>query len=316
MRARAHGWAGSGLARSVAASAEAQALVALDLAEDRLGAPGARALAAARLDQLVVLRLAGNQLGDEGARALAAARSLPSLRALDLAGNAIGDDGVCALCASPLASRLAALDLGGNRVGPAGARALARLSSLVALDLGGNPLGDEGARALADGALGVLAQLELRRTQLTGRALWALAGAPALGRLVALGLGRNHIDAGGVRALVRAAAALAALDLYANPLGDDGAAALAAAPLAALERLNLTRAGLGDDGARALARGQLPRLTTLELGNNRIGDEGARALAASPRLPSLARLVLDGNPCDPAVTVVDDRGPAPVRAAG
>ncbi|CAK0841104.1 unnamed protein product [Prorocentrum cordatum] len=115
---------------------------------------------------------------------------------------------------------------------------------------------------------------------------------------------------------------LQALDLFGNRVGDEGAAALAAAlrapgALPSLQVLNLTNNRVGDEGAAALAAalrapGALPSLQVLDLGDNRVGAEGAAVLAAALRapgaLPRLQLLHLGGNR-------VGDEGAAALRAA-
>jgi len=77
-------------------------------------------------------------------------------------------------------------------------------------------------------------------------------------------------------------------------IGDEGAAAIAAAPSAAkLHTLSLGFAGLGPAGARALAQSTLlTSVTTLNLEGNDIGDDGAQALAGSKALAGLRVLKL------------------------
>jgi hypothetical protein len=71
--------------------------------------------------------------------------------------------------------------------------------------------------------------------------------------------------------------------------GDEGAAALAAAPwLANLRVLHLSQCEIGPAGAHALASTHhFANLHTLGLGHNPIGDQGARSLAGSPHLAGL-----------------------------
>ncbi len=109
------------------------------------------------------------------------------------------------------------------------------------------------------------------------------------------------------------------LNLTRNPVGDAGAAALAAGPCgAALERLFVAEAGLGPAGATSLAA--LPSLSWLSIGGQPLGDAGATSLAAAPSIAHLEiphaevggagaralisgtaahQLVLDGNPIGP-----------------
>ncbi|CAK0872197.1 unnamed protein product [Prorocentrum cordatum] len=81
------------------------------------------------------------------------------------------------------------------------------------------------------------------------------------------------------------------LGLDGNRVGDEGAAALAAAlrapgALPSLQLLGLDGNRVGDEGAAALAAalrapGALPRLQLLGLASNRVGGEGAEALRAA-----------------------------------
>jgi uncharacterized protein (TIGR02996 family) len=91
-------------------------------------------------------------------------------------------------------------------------------------------------------------------------------------------------------------AALATLELR-GPIGDEGAAALAASPhLRNLRTLLLRSTRIGDRGAAALARSAtLVSLSALSLAFNQVRDEGAQALAASPHLAHLRQLNLEGN---------------------
>lgn len=86
------------------------------------------------------------------------------------------------------------------------------------------------------------------------------------------------------------------LVLASAQIGDEGALALAEAPLTALTKLDLWGNQIGDKGAHALAWSpQLARLKQLDLGYNQLGPEGARALATSPHMAGLSLLVLSGN---------------------
>src|SRR5438270_661467 len=96
--------------------------------------------------------------------------------------------------------------------------------------------------------------------------------------------GRRYAGARFAHALAVAgtAGALRVLSLAGNPLGDDGARALADAPwLAGLEALDLSRARLTSRAAWALAAAPLARLRRLALKRNRLDAAGAAALAAT-----------------------------------
>lgn len=94
------------------------------------------------LPMLSNLRLCENRLGTPGARALAGV----ALRRLNLRNNQIGDGGAGALSDSPAEI----LELEHNGIGPVGAEMLA-LGCARVLDLSRNELGDDGARLLARG---------------------------------------------------------------------------------------------------------------------------------------------------------------------
>ncbi|CAJ1385243.1 unnamed protein product [Effrenium voratum] len=73
------------------------------------------------------------------------------------------------------------------------------------------------------------------------------------------------------------------LNLSMNPLGDEGAAhvaALLARPGLPLARLSLNGCGIGAQGARHLASAlaERPELSVVELMNNRLGAEGGEAI--------------------------------------
>jgi uncharacterized protein (TIGR02996 family) len=84
------------------------------------------------------------------------------------------------------------------------------------------------------------------------------------------------------------------LDLWGNPLGDDGVRALLVSPyLASVRALRLAQTGLRAEGAAAVAdTAALAGLEELDLSHNHIGTRGAQALADSPYLKGLRWLVL------------------------
>ncbi|WP_043511909.1 MULTISPECIES: gala protein [unclassified Actinoplanes] len=212
---------------------------------NRIGPDGAAVLAErlAADDTVRALWLKRNPVGDEGVARLAAALAgNPILRTLDLVNTGLTVTGLTVLTDALVAggARLQRLFLGGNGLGPDAVGVLARLiheAGVHELYLAANHLGDRGAAALGEAAHGV----------------------PAI-----LGLGGNGITATGAAALARDCAAWQILDLSrppseralgatANDLGDEGAAAFAAAlPTARLRRLDLRRTGIGGRGARLL----------------------------------------------------------------
>jgi uncharacterized protein (TIGR02996 family) len=87
------------------------------------------------------------------------------------------------------------------------------------------------------------------------------------------------------------------LDLSGNPVRDQGARLLAAAPsLSHVRGLNLSSSGIGDSGLRALAHSpHLRALRELYLCDNYISDAGIRSLANSPLAQRLETLYLRFN---------------------
>ena len=95
-------------------------VVHLHLLEARLGAAGARRLAASPgLRRLETLDLHGGGIGDDGAIALAGSAQLAQVRRLLLPHNRIGDAGALALARAPHLAGLAELALADNRIGEA-----------------------------------------------------------------------------------------------------------------------------------------------------------------------------------------------------
>src|SRR5262245_24512547 len=108
-------------------------------------------------------------------------------------------------------------------------------------------------RLLRSGVLDRLATLDLSHARLGDAAVELLAGGARSGRLRHLLLAGNGISERGCRAVTRAAASLAQLDLSRNPLGPEGAEVLAgAASLGRLRRLDVSQCRLTPEGARSL----------------------------------------------------------------
>ena len=126
------------------------------------------------------------------------------------------------------------------------------------------------------------------------------------GHLTYLTIAINDISGRGVTGIAHAlgkgaAPLLATLNVSQNPLGDEGAAALAGClhAMPELSWLEMSECRLGDVGARALASaakaGATPMLKLLSLRANAVGDEGIEAICeacASGGLPRLERLNL------------------------
>ncbi len=150
------------------------------------------------------------------------------------------------------------------------------------------------------GAVPVVAQLPLRTLHLQGgsgmdaAAVEALATSSTL-RLERLDLSDLGLRADDVKSLLASpwAAALRALDLSSNPLGDDGLAHLGAASLERLEELSLSSVDATTAGVAALLRAPWPQLETLALMYNRI-DAAVEPLFLSQ--PATAHLRYLGLP--------------------
>jgi uncharacterized protein (TIGR02996 family) len=103
-----------------------------------------------------------------------------------------------------------------------------------------------------------------------------VSSSPAWAGLRELVMRHGVVDVGLIALLATSGhrAQLAVLDLTGNPIGDQGAEAMAGATgLAGLERLILSFCGIGDAGARALLESiAFPGLRMLDLSDNPIGD--------------------------------------------
>jgi uncharacterized protein (TIGR02996 family) len=309
--------------QALLASEHVRRITRLDLNNAHLGDAGMSLLAESpNLAGLTGLSVGGNDIGTDGLLALAASHHLKSLRSLDVRGNElpreafgafaaacrlpleglnwadeIGPAGIRDLSASPLAGRLKALYLLGAGVGPSGLRLLAEspaFGRLEELDIIHDACGASEAPTLA----GAPRQNGACGSRKTGVA--ALARAPLLRRLVALGLTGVALGDEGAAELARAAQApsLRRLELGSNKIGPDGAQALAGSPLCdSLTRLALPSNPIGDRGAEAVASSpRLGNLRWLQLNTCGITPAGAKALLASPYLDRLICLRLDKNP--------------------
>ncbi|AQT76222.1 gala protein [Streptomyces sp. fd1-xmd] len=263
----------------------------VDLCKQGLGPAGAARLlpAAAASPHATHLLLGTNAIADTGARTLAEALTADGhgLHTLYLGCNRIGPDGLGALAGALTAdTTVRALWLKRNPLHGEGARILAALlrrnTALRTLDLVNTGIGADGVRLLLDALLE--REQPLERLFLGGNGLGPDA-APLLADLIRVA---------GVRELY----------VPANHLGDEGAAALAAAAAHSARpvRLGLGGNGIGPAGAHALAA-SLGGIETLDLGRtlserslgapgNDPGDEGAYALAAALPGSPLRRLEL------------------------
>ena len=244
--------------------------------------------------QLQEISLEGVPVGDAGAAVLGdtLAAVLPFNISLNMGSSSISSLGAASLAAalrfpaSPITSFAAewndALgDLGASAIGSA----LQVNRALTSLGLERCGIGDEGISHIAT-ALRINAQLPLRDLRLEGNLIRA-AGARALGEAMAEGISR-----------------LESLGLALNPLGAEGALALAGGIRhnRVLYTLNLAGCGIGDDGAIAIAIALRSNqaLRSLSLDSNDIGPRGAAALASMLRInPALRTLSLRHNKIGP-----------------
>ena len=177
------------------------------------------------------------------------------------------------------------------------------LPALEKLVLCESAAGPDGMQRLADklgaGALPAMTALTLSSTRLGDEGVPALAaalGRGALPRLRSLGLANSDLTDAGLAAFaptLRRLPKLETLYLSANPLGDEGIAALISPPtsgLAKLRGLFLNSTQVSDDGcatlASALGKGAMPALEILYL-------EDAAASAAAKASVRRAAALLD-----------------------
>ncbi|GAB2964333.1 hypothetical protein GCM10027280_61500 [Micromonospora polyrhachis] len=243
------------------------------LGTNGLGDEGAQAVAEALIPghRLETLYLGCNRINPAGVEALAGRLAGDQIvRALWLKRNPIGDEGVLRLCAALAGNRsLRTLDL--VNVGVT-ARGLTRLAETLAeretplerLFLGGNGLGPEAVPTLT----GLIHQAGIRELYLAANHLGdggvAALVESATGLPMTFGLGGNGITPVGVATLAGRLSGWLALDLARPPseralgasgnvVGDEGAAALAAAlPGSSLRRLDLRHSGITGRGAKLL----------------------------------------------------------------
>jgi uncharacterized protein (TIGR02996 family) len=139
-------------AKRLASSPGLARLTSLDLSNNPLGAEGVAALGKSKhLSRLAALNLSRTGLGAAGMESLAKLKNLPALRRLALAGNRVTADALRAFVASPLFAQLTSLDLSKNPFGTSGAQVLAAAPAgarLEALDVRNCKVAEKGARAL------------------------------------------------------------------------------------------------------------------------------------------------------------------------
>ena len=233
------------------------------------------------------LTLTSGRYGRAALAALCAGRTMRGLRRVTFAGRWIDEAFLAALTRH--VDSLEALSITGGRAPTLAPLTRARfLPALEALELGPPSDGPSASAVLTRTA-------RLRSLYFSGGAGRDVVGAVAtMPALRTLGLVGGGLDPGACATLARGAPSLGWLDLSANPIGDEGARALAGAGFAAaLTRLALHGCDVGLRGLDALTAA-MPSLIALDLGGNRLGDEGAELLARSSALGSLELLRLSG----------------------
>ncbi|GGX00144.1 ribonuclease inhibitor [Streptomyces chartreusis] len=275
------------------------------------GVPSVAPRPIAELGPLLEWLRAGRPAGER--LDFAAGTALPDGR-LDLCKQGLGAEGA-ALVAGALAegpSPVRHLLLGTDGLGDEGAAAVAGTATDVeTLYLGCNGITAGGACRIADqlrASPQVVTGVWLKRNPLGGGGGRAAAEIVESARsLRTLDLVQTGLDAGAVAVLADALLAAARngrrierLFVGGNPLGADGARALAAVVEAgAVDELYVSAARLGDAGASCLAealeRAPYGRLTRLSLASNGIGPRGAArvvtaAVASGVTLLDLGRV--------------------------
>eukprot|EP00658_Telonema_sp_P-2_P014165 TRINITY_DN15375_c0_g3_i1.p1 TRINITY_DN15375_c0_g3~~TRINITY_DN15375_c0_g3_i1.p1 ORF type:complete len:268 (-),score=64.17 TRINITY_DN15375_c0_g3_i1:10-813(-) len=225
--------------------AEAQAADSISLTNGSLGEADVAAIADllnARLPSLRRLVLSGNRGDDRGAVQLGSALSDPEcgLELLHLGSNGIADWGADTLGKALAANvSLTSLFLGGNRIDAWGCQGLAeglsQNSTLTQLDLNSNKITPQGFEPLADA---LAENPAIKWLNLSGNCLGDSGGA-MLGKALQqnsslrfLKVNECAFRADGVVAMaagIRAHGKLESVMLSRNPVGDHGAAEMAAA---------------------------------------------------------------------------------------
>ena len=230
-----------------------------------------------------------------GARHLAQALCVnTSVKTLDLSRSPLDDEGAKALAemlggtgaesSGTVNTTLEHVDLSNCDIGPVGAQHLAQAlcvnTSVKTLKLSDNPLGDEGAKALAE-------MLGGNGAESSGTVNTTLEHVDL--RLCHIGpVGTQHLAPA-----LRVNTSVKTLKLSDNPIGDEGAKALAemlggngaessGTVNTTLEHVDLSRCRIGPVGAQHLAQALCVNTSvkTLKLSNNYyLGDEEAKALA-------------------------------------
>ncbi len=275
----------------------AQVLAPLVSRLDALGVAGAElrnpSLMWPEPSALSLLDLRINPLGVQGLEQVLGSENLPGVRELCVSNCQIGD--ASPLLRGSVTSGLTSLDLRYNPLGETCA-ALGRsdLSSLQVLGLGETGAGAAMWRGLAGAPwLGGLRELLITNEH---RDIMALVRDPALHGLTRLNLHDDGLTGEDVGVLAPGWLDLEVLVLSMNPIGDQGARALARAPTRSLHTVLMHACQLGDGGVEALAQAQAMRgVRRLLLSNNLITERGVRSIASLIERGSLRDIALGDN---------------------
>ncbi|MFO0593646.1 MAG: hypothetical protein U0228_00005 [Myxococcaceae bacterium] len=274
------------LARTLAEAPCCATLTSLTLVASSSFPIGERILEEVASLPLTDLALHNVTLTRSGATALAKSRSLRSL-----ALRASGGDGLAEL--APLGPQLESFTFAKSEGADATslANAVGSMTSLRALDLSDSGLGGEALKLVLDAAPATLRTLNLSGLRLAEAGTRALTGSPLVRqlesldcssasvaitllaaapfeRLHTLDVGNSRFGPDGARALASGFPALRDLSMIMNPVGAEGAKALASAPwLPQLEALHVFENKLGSTGFRAMAQ-RLSRVRELWLGRS------------------------------------------------
>lgn len=262
----------------------------LDLFDSRLEDQHAAALVrAASMAGLERLELMGAGVGPMTAQAFGEAGALPALQGLGLGDGELEDEQVEALLGLERPA-LKWLSLNCNQLTDLTLERLSRekgLTGLSSLYLWFNQFGDAGmGMLLRSWRMAQLEELHVGSNPVTPSVFAAQLEAARAPRLKTLAIDGLELTGDHIAQIVRGdfLSQVEHLTLNHNPIGDQGAQALASAlGLTKLRSLAVQSCGIGPAGVEALMRAPwAAQLERLELSMNPIEDRGARAIAQGP----------------------------------
>ena len=221
-------------------------------------------LAETALPALSRLAISRGGLCDDAVGCLSHARRWGRLGALDLSMNPITDKSISAIAGAEVTDNLACLNMGGTKLTACGVAALSQSTSVGALRelcVGGNQLGPEVGSILAASSLPQTVELlAIDYASLGDRGLSSLLRGQPWPRLHGFMAGGNEISPAAVEAAVncRVFSSLWSLRLSMNPLGDEGAFALARSQwTTGVVDLDISFAGISVRGLGAILSGPM-----------------------------------------------------------